>query len=266
MYKKFVSGFFIFFTLFSIVHAQGLKQKIKDKNSVYGGFVTIPAVQVVENLAIPKKLDFVWIDAEHSSMTISQVQSLIIAAENKSTAGIIRVPKNGIENIKPYVGTGAVGIVVPNIKTAADAKLAVDSIKYPPLGKRHVGPERANDYLKNVDKYRSHANQKTLVILMIETKEAVENIEEIAKVEGVDVLHIGPYDLSLSLGVDRNSQQLKEAIATVEKTAQAKGIALGSYAANINSAKKLRKKGYLFFTVPGDMQLLQSGVDRFFLG
>jgi len=247
-----------------VCNPKDLKKTLQNQQAIYGGFITIPAPQVIENLAAPNKLDFVWIDAEHTPMSLADVQTLVITAESRLISAIVRIPKNGIENIKPYIGTGATGIVVPNIKTARDAKIAVDSVKYPPEGKRHVGPERANDYLGHVDQTLEQANQKNLVILMIETQEAVENINAIAGIPGIDVLHIGPYDLSLSMGVSRNSKALQSAIAKVEQAAQRNHIALGSYAENLNQANQLRKRGYLFFTIPGDMQILQSGVKKFY--
>jgi len=242
-----------------------VKAKMEQQHEmVFGAYVTIPCVQVIENLAYPHKLDFVWIDAEHAAFGPEAVQRLVIAAENQHIVPIVRVPMNGIENIKKYIGTGVMGIVVPNIKTAHDAQIAVDAVKYRPEGKRHVGPERATGYLAHLKQYMANANKQTLVIVMIETKQAVKNINAILKVKGIDVVHIGPYDLSQSMGVDRDSPQLKAAIAKVEKAAVRAHVALGSYAPNLKTAQQLYKRGYRFFTIPGDMQILQAGVNDFF--
>ncbi|MFC1742742.1 HpcH/HpaI aldolase/citrate lyase family protein [Candidatus Riflebacteria bacterium] len=230
----------------------------------FGGFVTIPNSKIIENFAVPGKLDFVWIEAEHTEMGPSQVQKLVIAAENENLVPIVRVPKNDIDQIKKYIGTGVLGVIIPSIKTVAEAKKAISALKYPPSGDRPAGVERGNRYLGYFNEYKKCANDEILAILMLETKEAVENIEEILKVKGIDILHMGPYDLSLSMGVDMKSAELKDAVAKVEKAAQRFKIPLGSYAPNLKSAREKAKRGYRFFTIPGDMQLLQGGVGDFF--
>ena len=103
-----------------------------------------------------------------------------------------------------------------------------------------------------------------LVIIMIETKEAVTNIEEIAKVPGIDLWHIGPYDLSLSMGVPRDSPELATALNHVEEVARTHHIPLGGYAPTLAQAHAMEARGYRFFTIPGDMELLQHGVRDFF--
>ncbi len=234
------------------------------KEPVFGGFVTIGSHKIIENLALHGKLDFVWVEAEHTEFDPSTVQHLTIAAENEKLASIVRVPANDFNLIKKYIGTGVQGIIVPSIKTAADAKLAINAIKYGPQGERAAGVERGNRYLGRFSEYKSSANDEVLVILMLETREAVENIDEILQVPGIDILHIGPYDLSLSYGVDMKSEKLALAIKRVELAAQKYGIVLGCAAPAMAVAREKMKSGYRFFTVPGDMEMLQNGVKQYF--
>ena len=186
-----------------------------------------------------------------------------------------RVPdSSNVELIKKYIGTGALGIVFPNIGATtlgapglgatAGARYAIASIKYPPLGIRRAGAERANGYLANFAEYVKIANNLTMAIVMVETPEVVEEIEHIVALPGLDVLHLGPYDLSLRMNVSMQDPKLAMAIAKVEAAAQKAGVALGSAASSMEAARAMEARGYRFFTIPGDMQMLQAGVRRFF--
>lgn len=241
------------------------RHKLKTKNQpVFGGFVTIGNHKVIENLALSGKLDFVWLEAEHTEFNPETVQNLTIAAENEKVSAIVRVPANDFNLIKKFIGTGVQGVIVPSIKTADDARNAIKALKYSPQGERAAGAERGNRYLGHFAEYKSNANDEILAILMLETKEAVENIDEILQVPGIDVLHVGPYDLSLSYGVSMSSEKLALAIKRVELAAQKYGVTLGSAAPTMAIAKEKVKKGYRFFTIPGDMELLQNGVKSYF--
>lgn len=239
------------------------KLKVK-KKPVFGGFVTIGNHKIIENLALAGELDFIWLEAEHTEFDPEIVQNLTIAAENEKVSAIVRVPANDFNLIKKYIGTGVQGVIVPSIKTAADAKSAIDAIKYSPQGQRAAGAERGNRYLGRFAEYKKNANDEVLAILMLETKEAVENIDQILQVPGIDVLHVGPFDLSLSYGVEMGSDKLALAIKKIELAAQKYGVTLGSAAPTMAVAREKIKKGYGFFTIPGDMELLQKGVKSYF--
>ena len=234
------------------------------KEPVFGGFVTIGSHKIVENLALHGKLDFVWLEAEHTEFDPAMVQNLTIAAENEGISSIVRVPSNDYNLIKKYIGTGVQGVVVPSIKTADDARRAIDAIRYRPQGSRSAGAERGNRYFGRFAEHFNSANDEILAILMIETREAVENINEILQVPGIDVLHIGSFDMSLSYGVDVKSEKLALAIKSVELAAQKHGVLLGCAAPSLAIAREKMQKGYRFFTVPGDMEMLQNGVKSYF--
>ncbi|OGK06026.1 MAG: hypothetical protein A2W80_14350 [Candidatus Riflebacteria bacterium GWC2_50_8] len=239
------------------------KLRVK-KEPVFGGFVTIGNHKVIENLTLAGKLDFVWLEAEHTEFDPETVQNLTITAENEKVSPVVRVPANDFNLIKKYIGTGVQGIIVPSIKTADDARSAINAIKYSPQGNRACGAERGNRYLGRFAEYTNSANDEILAILMLETREAVDNIEEILQVPGIDVLHVGPYDLSLSYGVDMKSEKLALAIKRVELAAQKHGVLLGCAAPTMAVAREKIQKGYKFFTIPGDMEMLQNGVKSYF--
>merc|ERR1712032_767266 len=145
-----------------------------------------------------------------------------------------------------------------------EAKAALATTKYPPEGTRRAGAERANDYLMRFVQYVKVANSQMLAVLMMETPEAVESIEEWVRLPGLDVVHFGPYDLSLRLNVSMDSPVLAAKIEHVEKVCKASGVAMGGAVSSIDEAKEKYTRGYRFFTVPGDMQLLQNGITNFF--
>ena len=241
-----------------------LLAKLRRDEPVFGGFVTIPHYQTVENLAAPGFLDFMWIEAEHGQWGAAHAQRLVAACENKGVAPVVRVPQSEVDVVKKFVGSGAWGFVMPNIGSAADAKRALATVKYPPEGTRRAGAERANDFLMRFGDYMKVANSQMLTVLMMETPEAVRDIEEWVKLPGLDVVHLGPYDLSLRLNVTMDSALLKQKVAHVEEVCREAGVALGGAVNSLAEAKEKYDQGYRFFTVPGDMQLLQGGISEFF--
>jgi 2-keto-3-deoxy-L-rhamnonate aldolase RhmA len=256
-----------------------VKEKLFDGGVVYGAFLTIPSYKAVENVAQDGRLDFVWLEAEHTEWGAAEAQEMVVACENEGLVAVIRTPQaTDVEVTKKFVGTGAPGIIFPNIGASNGgylgeavgavqaAQYAIASIKYPPVGIRRAGAERANGYLAYFDAYVSVANNLTMAVLMVETPEAVASIDEIAALPGLDVLHLGPYDLSLRMNVSMDSPELAAAIASVELAAAKAGVPLGSAAASLAEAEAMVERGYRFFTIPGDMQMIQAGVAEFFGG
>lgn len=244
-----------------------LKEIVLAGEAVYGPFVSIPDPQVVENFAISGAVQFVFLDGEHSA-AIDPKSTLVaaMAGDAHGLATAIRVPSNEFDLVKRYVGTGVQAVIVPSIRTADDAKRAVDATKYPPLGRRAAGVERSNGYFDALAKSLHEANDRMLTVVMIETADAVRNIESIVHVPGIDVVHVGPFDLSLDMGVEMGSKAHTEAIRTVEAAAKKAGIALGGHAKDKLTAQAMRRRGYRFFTIPGDMTLLQEGPRAFLAG
>jgi 2-dehydro-3-deoxyglucarate aldolase len=128
------------------------------------------------------------------------VQRLVRTIELNGTPPLVRVGENDANLIKQVMDTGAYGVIVPMINTAENARRAVESVKYPPAGKRGVGLSRAQGYGLSFEQYRRWLSKESVVIAIIEHINAIENLEEILSVEGIDATMIGPYDLSGSMG------------------------------------------------------------------
>ena len=179
-----------------------LKQKLAAGKAVFGVMLTFPSPQVVEMLG-GLGFDWVLIDNEHGTVTIENSEDLIRAAELSGVAPIVRPVSNKPEIIAPFMDRGAWGVQVPHVNTVEEARAAVDAVKYYPLGHRGMfSGSRPADYglSGSTADYVEAANRNTLVCLMLEEVEAIENLESMVAVEGVDVFFIGSGDLSQSMG------------------------------------------------------------------
>ena len=195
-----------------------LKQKLESRQAVFGVMLTFPSAPVVEMLG-HLGFDWVLIDNEHGSITVENSEDLVRAAELSGIAPIVRPVANKPEIIAPFLDRGAWGVQVPHVNTAEEARAAVDAVKYHPLGHRGIfsGSRPAGFGLSgSTADYVEDANRNTLVCLMLEEVEAIENLEEMVQVEGVDVFFIGSGDLSQSMGYP-GQQTHPEVQALMEK-------------------------------------------------
>lgn len=177
-----------------------LKQQLARREVTLGTWVTLGHTSIVEILV---KVGFDWlaIDMEHSAITLDKVQQLIQVAELSGVPPLVRVGSNDPILIKRCMDAGAHGVIVPMVNSRGDAERAFQAMRYPPQGYRGVGLARAQKYGFGFDDYLHWQGRESILIVQIEHIKAVENIEKILTVEGVDGFIIGPYDLSGSLGV-----------------------------------------------------------------
>ena len=180
--------------------ARKIKEKIRRGEPSLGTWMSMAHPSIAEILAMAG-YDWVVIETEHTAIDVSEVLRLIIAIEQRGSIPLVRLAWNDPIQAKAVLDSGAAGVLVPMVNSKTDAQLAVQMTKYPPLGFRGVGLARAQGYGENFDEYVKNANDDTLLIVQIEHKDAVANIEEILSVPGIDGTFIGPYDLSLSLGI-----------------------------------------------------------------
>lgn len=174
-------------------------ERLSDKKPLIGSLVSTSSTEVAEALSLCG-FEWLFIDVEHSVVDMAAAQHIIQAVAPQSY-GVIRLPDNSTEHFKKALDTGCDGVIVPMIKSVSDAKRAVSLAKYTPLGNRSVGLARAQAYGLNFDAYLNSANTKIALILQIEHIDAVEHVEEIVAIAGVDGIFIGPYDLSASMGL-----------------------------------------------------------------
>jgi 2-keto-3-deoxy-L-rhamnonate aldolase RhmA len=228
-------------------------ERVRARNLLAGPWMSIPNPVVVEMLAQTGP-DFLLIDGEHAPITPQTLPVLLPAAELQDLPVIYRVAWNRIELIKAALDFGASGLMVPMVNSADEAAEAIAAAKYPPMGKRGMGAWRASNYYTDRGAYIERANKDTLMVLQIETKEAIRDIEAIAAVPGIDALFIGPADLSRSLGLASSEPQaeLRKAYAKVAKAARKNGIAAGIDVVSPDFAPIYREIGFTFMTFGTD--------------
>ena len=171
-----------------------LKEKLKKGQPVIGTFVSLGHPDVTESLS-RLGFDFLILDGEHAPMGLETMQMMMQAMNGSNCTPVVRPQWNDMVIIKRVLDIGAHGVLVPWVNAKEEAEYAVRACKYPPEGLRGCGPRRAAlfdpDYLKT-------ANDEVLVVVQIETREAVRNIDDILSVKGIDACYIGPFDLSMS--------------------------------------------------------------------
>lgn len=232
-----------------------LKQKLKNKENTIGSWITIPHQSVIDILA---EAGFEWltIDLEHTSIDYNELQILIGFIQSHGMAALVRVSKNEEVVIKRALDAGADGIIVPMVCTPEEAVMAVEFAKYPPIGKRGVGLNRAQRYGYNFEGYKDWVQDHLVVIAQIEHIKGVENIDAIISTEGIDGIIIGPYDLSGSLGIpgQYNEPIVKEALKKVEDVCNARKFSMGYHVIdpNIELVKEKNGVGYNFIAFSTD--------------
>lgn len=171
-----------------------------DERPTIGSWLTIPSPTVAEIMA-RAGFDWLVVDMEHSAIGLNQAQELIRVIHLCKLPALVRVGENNPNLIKRVMDAGASGVIVPMVNNVADARQAVASVKYAPKGKRGVGLARAQGYGPAFEAYWQWVVSESAVIVQIEHIKAVENLQAILSVEGVNGFIVGPYDLSSSLGV-----------------------------------------------------------------
>ena len=218
----------------------------------------------IGRLAAQAGAEFAVYDMEHTGWSIETIRMLIATTGSCSMIPLVRVPATEYHFIARVLDMGAMGIMVPMVESAAQAASIVASAKYPPLGRRGAAFTVAHDDYSGgdiVEKMRS-ADKESLLIAQIETAAGVRNVEEIAAVAGIDVLWIGHFDLSNSLGVPGqfDHPQFHDAVAQVLAACQRHGKVPAFMASDIASGKKLIDQGFRMLAYGGDLWLYQAAV------
>ncbi len=226
-----------------------VKAKLRAGEPTVGVFCNIPSAASVEMLGY-MGFDFAIVDAEHGPMDLETNEEMIRAADATGIVPIVRVALNAPQNTLRYLDAGALGVQMPMVNTAEEARRVVDSTKFPPVGRRGLAVTRAAGY--GVDgpltAYVERANEETLVIVQVETREALANVAEIAAVDMVDMVFLGPTDLSAALGVpgQPTHPDVMAAIEEAGKVVQAAGKATGTIARDATAYAHWRERGFLY--------------------
>lgn len=236
-----------------------VKERLKEGKPSIGTWITMGHPEIAEILG---NFGFDWfvIDMEHSPNSFETAQLLMQAMATSPTLPLIRVPWNDMVMIKRALDIGAYGVVVPWVNTREEAVEAVKACRYPQKGGlRGTGPRRALNYGFDMG-YLDVVDDELLIAVQVETEAAVNNLEDILSVDGVDVAFIGPWDLSMSLGVFRqfDHPKFKWALETVVDKAGKAGVASGIFS-SIEKMNDYIEMGFLFNSLASDVRFLFNG-------
>jgi 2-keto-3-deoxy-L-rhamnonate aldolase RhmA len=238
------------------------RRALLERRTCLGSWLQINSATAAEVMA-NAGFDWIAIDIEHTDIDITSLTALLRAMYGRPAAAVARVSSNDVLEIRRALDAGAAGVLVPFVGTEEQARRAVAAAKYPPAGVRGFSFSRANDWGVDFLPDAQSANDRTAVIVMIESREGVENVDAIAAVSGVDALFIGPYDLSGSYGIPgqiRSPVVLQACRAVVDAAARA-GKSVGLLIANPtpDAVGQVVRDGYTLIALGLDTGFLDQG-------
>jgi 2,4-dihydroxyhept-2-ene-1,7-dioic acid aldolase len=241
--------------------SSSLKEKLKNKEVAFGTFVKINAPSIIEMLGLAG-FDFIIADGEHSSFGYLDIENVIRTADGVGLSSIIRVPSAREEHLQHVLDSGAGGVQIPGLSSVAAVEDALAFLKYYPAGSRGLSfAQRAAKYgFMDKDSYLQASNRDTTVVVHIENKTMADQVETLCRLPGVDVLFVGPADLSQSMGKP-GALSDPEVVAVIEKvfaTANRYGKSVGIYVASQAALEKYVKLGATYIAWQADVNLFAN--------
>lgn len=244
--------------------AFSLAARLRAGETVYSGWCTLASPLAAETIA-REGFTAVALDAQHGLWDIAALVAGISALHHAGAAAIVRAPLDDFAMVSRALDFGAEAIIAPMINSASDARRFANAAKFPPVGERSYGPQRAMvlQGLSAAAEYLHQANANTLTLAMIETPAALNEVDDIAATDGIDALFVGPYDLSTSLsaGVAQNldAPEVNRAIDIICAAAQKADKIPGIYCRDAARALAMVKRGFKFIAIGSDLNLLREG-------
>ncbi len=246
--------------------ANAVKSKLRAGDAVYGCFVRHPAPGLFEVMSL-QGWDFIVIDGEHGTADPADCENITRAIELHDATPIVRVTTNQRHIILRYLDAGPLGLIVPWVSSRADAELVVEAVKYHPRGSRGLAFVRAGGYGQfcTLPEYIKWANRELLITVQVETVEAVDNLPDIVAVDEIDVVFIGPSDLSHSYGAPGNLEHpcVQKALNRIVDVVTSSDKALGIMVSNATAAQEWRDRGARFIAI--GFEALLRGATRAYL-
>ena len=233
-----------------------LKKKLKNREKLFGGWISFDSPSVAETLS-NVDFDFISIDMEHSTITLPQAQRIVAACQSQNVSCLPRPVSHSNDFIKPLLESGSDGLIIQMVNNSKELEIIIDNFKYPPLGNRSFGINRAQGYGFDFDNYVKSWNDTSSLIIQIESKMAVDNIDSLLKYKEVDAVMIGPYDISGSYGVPGQTNHAKviEASKKVILACEKYGKSCGTQIADPNkdNVSSFLDMGYTFLILGSDL-------------
>ncbi len=244
--------------------ARRLKAKLKSGKPCWGAQLALsdPAVAEIFGRA---GYDYLIVDTEHTSTNLPTVRAMLQAAAHTEAVALARPLRFDADEIRRLLDLGSPGVLCPFINSGEEARKLVEACRYPPAGIRGYGPRRAGVYGFDSDQYFQEANDALIITGIIESQAAIENIDDIVKVEGFDGVTIGPMDLSISLGCFKQFEHPRylAAIETVRKACRRHGKAMGHGCQGLEHARQCAALGDTLLLIAGDDAFLAAEAQRY---
>lgn len=227
-----------------------LKQKLQRGEVVLGSGLLTPSPHLA-GMILATQPDFLWIDTEHLPFGSEALDFVPVLARMRGVAPLIRVANNDPGLIKKAYDVGAVAVMVPQVNTPEEAARAVEYARYPPLGQRGLSPMWTLVAGEDWNQVIKSANEETLLVLQLESQQAFDNLDQIARVPGFDVLLVGPLDLSASVGriTQTGSKEVQEIMREVPKRLKGTGVVAGTTLSDVAELQEKIRWGYQFLNV-----------------
>ena len=242
-----------------------VKKKLQSGEPVLAATITVNSVDVAAHIA-RMGFDFLWIEMEHSPVTLETLRNMVLATRGLPALPFARVPVNEFWTAKRVLDAGVFGVMFPFTSTPELARQAVAACRYPPAGRRGSGAGLAMFVWPEAESYHDCADENVVVIAIVEEARAIDQIDEIAATPGIDVLFIGTSDLSFSLGLrgKQNEPKLQQAIARVVQAGKKHGKFLGRPAGTAEQMAEYRAQGFQLFQTATDIGLMTQGAKSLF--
>ncbi len=239
-----------------------LRARLRTDDFLLGTWLTM-LDPIVPELLAGSGFDLLVADGEHGPVATADLVRMLIATRADGVPVLYRVAANEPVRIMHALDAGASGVVVPQIRTTADAERAVAWCRYPPAGLRGIAPRRASDYGRHTAAYLRDANDLVTCCIQIETREALDDLAAILTVPGIDTILIGPNDLAAAIGHtgDIGHADNEAAIARILDRAQAHGVPAGIWTSSVAQARARRDQGFAWATLGSDYGFMQAGAD-----
>jgi len=242
-----------------------LKEKLRRRERIFAGWVSFAHPSITEIFA-RAGFDFIAIDMEHSTISIEQAQRIIAASQSEGIPCLPRPFSHSNDWFKPLLESGADGMLVQMVNTAKEVEAIISHLKYPPVGNRSYGLNRAHGYGFDFDKYISDWNATSTFIIQVESIQAVENIEKLLAFDQIDGVPVGPYDISGSLGVPGQISHplVIEASKRVIEVCERFGKSCGTQVAEATheSVQELFDMGYTYAILSSDLFVLWKWAEK----
>jgi 2-keto-3-deoxy-L-rhamnonate aldolase RhmA len=242
-----------------------LKEKFRNREKLYGGWVSYAHPSIVETFAYAG-FDFLAIDMEHTTISLEQAQRIIAASQSEGVPCLPRPVSHSNDWIKPILESGADGLIIQMVNTVEELDAICGHVKYPPQGTRSFGVNRAQSYGFEFAEYVEEWNESSTLIIQIESIQAVENIQKLLSNKTVDGVMVGPYDISGSLGVpgELNHPKVIEASKIVIDACDKAGVSCGTQLADVSedSINDLFALGYTYAILGSDLFVLWKWAEK----